>query len=43
MSPSRPDGRLGATGLVFFLNGCDGNAAGRKFLSRTFTITVAQN
>ncbi len=39
MSPDHPDGHLGATGQVFFLNGCDANAIGRKFLSRSFTIT----
>lgn len=37
------EGRLGETGQVFFLNGCDGNASGRKFLSRTFAISIAPN
>jgi hypothetical protein len=41
MSPNHPTGRLGETGQVFFLNGCDTAGTGRKFLSRTFTIAIA--
>jgi hypothetical protein len=39
MSPGSPAGHTAATGLIFFLNGCDGGST-RVFSSRTFTITA---
>jgi hypothetical protein len=33
-------GRLGNTGQVFFLDGCNSAGSGRSFASRTFTITT---
>jgi hypothetical protein len=41
VSPNHAEGRLGLTGQVFFLNGCETQK--RKFVSRTFTIAIAPN
>jgi hypothetical protein len=41
MSPGSPAGHTGLTGLVFFLNGCNGSLD-RTFNSRVFTITKNQ-
>lgn len=38
VTPGKAPGRLGRSGLVLFLNGCDGGSSGRVFASRPFTF-----
>jgi hypothetical protein len=41
VSPNHAEGRLGETGHVFFMSGCETQK--RRFMSRTFTIAIGSN